>query len=118
MYSLKNRTQKIPQKKLNEEIIFCLFPCNNLSHDINLHISRDLYKAKSMKDIQIYVVVIFLSHLFFIFPLFLHMIMYANEFETKGKRLLLVIVKMIDGSIKSNNIICEGNFQTLEFACL
>ena len=27
----------------------------------------------------------------------------------------LVIVKMIDGSIKSN---CEGNFQTLEFACL
>ena len=29
--------------------------------------------------------------------------------------LLLVIVKMIDGSIKSN---CEGNFQTLEFACL
>ena len=71
-----------------------------------------------MKDIQIYVVVIFLSRLFFIFPLFLHMIMYANEFETKGKRLLLVIVKMIDGSIKSNNIICEGNFQTLEFACL
>ena len=89
-----------------------------MSHDINLHISRDLYKAKSMKDIQIYVVVIFLSRLFFIFPLFLHMIMYANEFETKGKRLLLVIVKMIDGSIKSNNIICEGNFQTLEFACL
>ena len=57
-----------------------------------------------MKDIQIYVVVIFLSRLVFIFPLFLHMIMYANEFETKGKRLLLVIVKMIDGSIKGNNL--------------
>ena len=38
-----------------------------------------------MKDIQIYVVVIFLSHLFFILPLFLHMVMYATEFETKEK---------------------------------
>ena len=85
MYSFKNRTQKIPQKKLNEENFFCLFPCNNLSHDINLHISRDLYKTKSMKDIQIYVVVSFLSHLFFILPLFLHVVMYATEFETKEK---------------------------------
>lgn len=44
-----------------------------------------------MKDIQLYVVVIFLSHLFFIFPLFLHMVMYANEFETKKKRKLTKI---------------------------
>ena len=69
MYSFKNRTQKIPQKKLNEEIIFCLFPCNNLSHDINLYISRDLYKTKSMKDIQIYVVVIFFVSLIFYFSI-------------------------------------------------
>ena len=76
---------------LNEEIIFCLFPCNNLSHDINLQISRDLYKTKYMKDIQLYFVVIFLSHFFFIFPLFLRMVMYTNEFETKKKRKLTKI---------------------------
>ena len=33
----------------------------------------------------------FLSHLFFIFPLFLRMVMYANEFETKKKRKLIKI---------------------------
>ena len=38
-----------------------------------------------MKDIQIYVVIIFLSHLFLILPLFLHMVMYATEFEKKEK---------------------------------
>ena len=32
-----------------------------------------------------YVVVNFLSQLIFIFPLFLGMVMYANEFETKEK---------------------------------
>ena len=44
-----------------------------------------------MKDIQIYVVLIFLSHLFFICPLLLRMVMWANEFETKEKRKLTKI---------------------------
>ena len=29
---------------------------------------------------------IFFSQLMFVFPLFLGMVMYANEFETKGKK--------------------------------
>ena len=33
-----------------------------------------------------YVVLNFLSQLIFVFPLFLGMVMYANEFETKGKK--------------------------------
>ena len=37
---------------------------------------------------QIYVVVNFLSQVIFIFPLFLGMVIYANEFETKEKQKL------------------------------
>ena len=37
---------------------------------------------------NVYVVVNFLSQLIFIFPLFLGMVMYANEFKTKGKQKL------------------------------
>ena len=77
-----------------------------MSHDINLQISRDIYKTKSMKDIQIYVVVIFLSQLFFIFPLFLRMVMYANEFETREKRKLTKI---------KNNYSCR-KFYILHFS--
>ena len=90
MYSFKNRTQKILQKKLNEEIFFCPYTCN-LPHDINLQISRNFYETKSFMDIQIYVVVNFLSHLFFIFPSFLGMVMYTNEFGKKEKRKLTKI---------------------------
>ena len=36
-------------------------------------------------QMHVYVVVILLSQLIFIFPLFLGMIMNANEFETKKK---------------------------------
>ena len=38
--------------------------------------------------VQVYVVVNFLSQLIFIFPLFLGMVMYANEFKTKEKQKL------------------------------
>ena len=37
--------------------------------------------------ICLYVVVNFLSQVIFIFPLFLGMVIYANEFETKEKKL-------------------------------
>ena len=37
---------------------------------------------------NIYVVVNFLSQVIFIFPLFLGMVIYANEFETKEKQIL------------------------------
>ena len=59
-----------------------------------------------MKDIQIYVVVIFLSHLFFIFPLFLRMVMYAHEFETKEKRKLT----------KIKNFSCRKFYNILHFS--
>ena len=43
----------------------------------------------SLKFSDVYVVVnFFLFQLIFIFPLLLGMIMYANEFETKGKQKL------------------------------
>ena len=38
--------------------------------------------------LKIYVVVNFLSQVIFIFPLFLGMVIYANEFETKEKQKL------------------------------
>ena len=41
--------------------------------------------------IHVYVVVNFLSQLIFIFPLFLGMVMYANEFKTKKKQKLTKI---------------------------
>ena len=41
-----------------------------------------------------YVVVNFLSQLIFIFPLFLGMVMYANDFETKEKQKLPEIKKL------------------------
>ena len=40
---------------------------------------------------SVYVVVNFLSQLIFIFPLFLGMVMYANEFKTKKKQKLTKI---------------------------
>ena len=42
----------------------------------------------SGKHGNIYVVVNFLFQVIFIFPLFLGMVMYANEFKTKGKQKL------------------------------
>ena len=38
-----------------------------------------------IKKSVVYVVVNFLSQVIFIFPLFLGMVMYANEFKTKEK---------------------------------
>ena len=43
---------------------------------------------------SVYVVVNFLSQLIFIFPLFLGMVMYANDFETKEKQKLSEIKKL------------------------
>ena len=44
-----------------------------------------------MMNKDAYVVVNFLFQLIFIFPLFWGMIMYANEFKTKGKQKLTEI---------------------------
>ena len=47
---------------------------------------RSLRYVGSVRFMQeVYVVVNFLSQVIFIFPLFLVMVMYANEFETKEK---------------------------------
>ena len=49
-------------------------------------LSTSLFRF-SLKFSDVYVVVnFFLFQLIFIFPLLLGMIMYANEFETKGKQ--------------------------------
>ena len=58
-----------------------------------------------MKDIQLYFVVIFLSHFFLIFPWFLRMVMYANEFETKERR------KLTKLKINCRNFIIYCTFQ-------
>ena len=42
---------------------------------------------------------IFFSQLMFVFPLFLGMVMYANEFETKGKKLQLIRVYFTGESV-------------------
>ena len=47
-------------------------------------LSRDRGKLANTPS-SVYVVVKFSSHLIFIFPLFLGMVMYANEFKTKEK---------------------------------
>ena len=46
---------------------------------------RKFHKIRYLSK-QIYVVVNLLFQLIFIFPFFLGMIMYANEFETKGNK--------------------------------
>ena len=44
---------------------------------------------------DVYVVVNFLFQLIFIFPLFLGVVMYANEFKTEEKQKLIEIKKLI-----------------------
>ena len=43
------------------------------------------------RNVHVYVAVNFLFQLIFVFPLFLGMVMYANEFETKEKQKLTEI---------------------------
>ena len=52
---------------------------------------RNLNTAVRYKERRIYVAVNFLFQLIFVFPLFLGMVMYANEFETKEKQKLTEI---------------------------
>ena len=46
------------------------------------------FHSADVRTNNVYVVVIFLSQVIFIFPLFLGMVIYANEFETKEKQKL------------------------------
>ena len=50
-----------------------------------------LSNSSSIPYMYIYVVVNFLFQLIFIFPLFLGMVIYANEFKTKEKQKLTEI---------------------------
>ena len=51
------------------------------------YIFRTVFSVKE-EDLHVYVVVNFLSQVIFVFLLFLGMVMYANEFETKFIRKL------------------------------
>ena len=52
---------------------------------ILFHMSMKAHICFLKTEYFVYVVVIFLSQVIFVFLLFLGMIMYANEVETKGK---------------------------------
>ena len=48
-------------------------------------LSKHFYGSRTSRYIDLYIVVHFLSPVIFVFPLFLGMVMYANEVETKEK---------------------------------
>ena len=55
--------------------------------DIHVYLHQTVKKGnESFQENNVFVVVNFLSQVIFIFPLFLGMVIYANEFETKKQQ--------------------------------
>ena len=52
---------------------------------LQMLLSKHFYGSRTSRYIDSYIVVHFLSQIIFVFPLFLGMVMYANEVETKEK---------------------------------
>ena len=52
---------------------------------LQMLLSKHFYGSRTSRYIDLYIVVHFLSQVIFVFPLFLGMVMYANEVETKEK---------------------------------
>ena len=65
--------------------------CSTVCYCTNLRHSNTHPCLRAVNPLLVYAVVDFLSQLIFIFPLFLGMVMYSNEFKTKEKQKLTSI---------------------------